>query len=330
MTTIRDVALRAGVSAGTVSNVLNRPSYVSSDVRERVQQAMAELDFTPSSHARKYRRGRVRSLGIVMATMRYPFFVDVALHAEAAARRNGVAVVFCHSGYDEEREDSNLDLLMQQRVQGVIITPVDENSERLESMMARGLPVVFVDRVSGERDCCSVVTDDIAGGALAGTHLVERGHRHVAFVGDPEMNRQVAERFAGFRAVVEAAGGAVDVIRVPDWSAADGLAAGERLSAEPAATRPTGVFGVNDLVALGLMQRLTTNGISVPGDIAVVGMDDLDLSALSTIPLTTVRQPTVELGETAYRLVMDEINRSEEHVHERVVLPPRLVVRSST
>lgn len=329
MATIRDVAKHAGVSAGTVSNVLNRPSYVSREVRERVQAAMRDLDFTPSAHARQYRRGRVRSIGIVMATMDYPFFVDVALHAEEAARADGVAVVFCHSGYDEAREDSNIDLLMQQRAQGVIITPVNENSERLESMMARGVPVVFVDRVSGDRDCCSVVTDDIKGGALAGHYLLERGHRHVAFVGDPDMNRQVSERLQGFRDVVVAAGGVVDVIRVPDWAAADGLAAGERLSAEPPKTRPTAVFAVNDLVALGLMQRLTTNGVAVPGDVAVVGFDDLDLSAMSTIPLTTVRQPTVDLGRIAYRLVMDEINNPEAHRHERVVLPPELVVRLS-
>jgi LacI family transcriptional regulator len=332
LSTIRDVAKHAGVSAGTVSNVLNRPSYVNDSTRARVLEAMEELDFVPRQHARQYRPGRVKTIGVTLANLAHPFFVDVALGAEAYARERDVAVVFCNSSYDPQREEYNLDVLVQQRVQGVVMTPVDESNPRLESMLKRGVPVVFVDDVTSDRPWCSLVTDNRAGGAMAGRHLAGLGHTRLVFVDDPSSSRQVAERLAGFReGVAEIAPTAtVDVLGVGDFSTASGIAAGDVVGAMPASERPTAALCANDLIALGFLQSLTLQGIRVPEDVAVVGFDDLDAAAASAIPLSSVRQPRYELGGRAMKLVLDEIEQGPEHVHEHQVLMPELIIRKSS
>jgi LacI family transcriptional regulator len=332
LATIRDVAERAGVSAGTVSNVLNRPSYVNDSTRARVLEAMKDLEFVPREQARQYRPGRARTIGVAMASLGHPFFVDVALGAENFARERDVAVVFCNSAYDPLREEYNLDVLVQQRVQGVVITPVDENNPRLETMMKRGVPVVFVDLVSSDRPWCSIVTDNHAGGAMAGRHLAGLGHTRLIFVDDPASSHQVSDRLAGFREGVAsvAAKASVEVISVGDWSTASGYAAGEVVASMSPAERPTGALCANDLLAIGFLQSLTLSGIRVPEDMAVVGFDDLEAAATAAVPLSSVRQPRDELGARAMELLLDEIDHGSTHVHEHQVLMPELIIRKSS
>lgn len=333
MANIRDVARRAGVSAGTVSNVLNRPSYVNAETRQKVLDAIAELDFVPKANSRQYRPGRERTLGLAVADLSNPFFVDVALGAESAAKELGVGVVIVHSGEDSSREQQNLDMLVQQRVHGIMITPVDERNPRLEHLVEKGVPIVYVDRISGDRSCCWVATDDLKGGQLAGEHLIALGHRRIAFVGGLTLLRQFEDRYNGLIRAVEQAGlprDTVEIIQAGSWKFPEGRTVGTELVERPASERPTAVFCANDLLALGLLQELVQHGIRVPDDIAIVGFDDLDLASAATVPLTTVRQPRDLLGQTAVRMILDEIDQGEAHVHEHVIFPPELVVRASS
>lgn len=333
MANIRDVARAAGVSAGTVSNVLNRPSYVNAETRQKVLDAIAQLDFVPKTTARQYRPGRERTLGLAVADIGNPFFVDVALGAEAAAKELGVGVVIVHNGEDSSREEQNLDLLVQQRVHGIMITPVDERNPRLESLVQRGVPVVYVDRISGDRPCCWLATDDLAGGRLAGDHLIERGHRRIAFVGDESISRQVGDRYRGLLAAARAAGlpeSAVELIPAPAWKIREGRAVGRALVERRPEDRPTAVFCANDMLALGLLQELVLQGIRVPEDIAIVGFDDIEWAGAATVPLSSVRQPREELGRTAVRMILDEIEQGASHHHEHVSFAPELVVRESS
>jgi LacI family transcriptional regulator len=327
VTTIRDVARRAGVSAGTVSNVLNRPYYVRAETRVRVQSAIDELGFIPTSDARQFRPGRMRTLGMVVVDLT-PFFVDLALAADAMARELGCSMVISTSHDDTMLEERNLDVLVQQRVQGVLIAPVDEDNPRLEAMLGRGVPVVFLDRKPTIDKCCSVASDDVAGGRLAGQHLVERGHRRLAYVGDPDARDQMAARFAGFAEA--AAGCTIDIIRESDWSPARGRAAGRALAGVPRHDRPTAVFAANDSLGIGLLQELVAAGVRVPQEIAVIGYDDIEWTTSSTVPLTTIRQQRADLGRTAVELVMAEMTRPKRHRHAHVLLQPELVVRAST
>jgi LacI family transcriptional regulator len=337
MSTIHDVARRAGVSAGTVSNVLNRPSYVGVETRERVLEAIAALNFVPTKTRRQFRPGRQRTLGLAVADMGNPFFVDIALGAEAAAKEMGVGVLVVHSGEDPAREEQNLGLLIQQRVHGIMIAPVDGRNPRLDSLIARGTPVVYVDRVSDRvsdaRPCCWSATDDFGGGLLAGEHLIAIGHRKIGFVGDAGISYQVARRAEGLNRAVQLAGlppESVEMLPAAMWNMQHGRQAGRRLCERPAAGRPTAVFCANDMLALGLLQEVVHHGIRVPDDLAIVGFDDLVWAGAATVPLTTVRQPRERLGRTAVRMLMDEISEQSEHQHEHVLYAPDLIIREST
>jgi LacI family transcriptional regulator len=330
---IRDVAGHAGVSVGTVSNVLNRPDVVAESTRARVQAAIVELGFVPNDAARQLRRGRSRTLGLVVLDVANPFFTDIAKGVDDAIGSIGMAVIFCNSNGDGAREEAYLDLLEKQRVQGVLITPVEAVTERLLQLRERGTLVVVLDRRSPVPDLCSVSVDDHLGGELAVGHLIEAGHRRLAFVGGPWRLEQVSDRYHGGVKALEEAGLSEENLRrleTPSPTVAAGRDAVERLLGLPRSARPTAVFCANDLIALGMLQGLTRQHVRVPDDIALVGYDDIEFAAAATVPLTSVRQPTQRLGQTAAELLLDEAVDPVGHRHRQLVFEPELVVRESS
>ncbi len=328
-TSIKEVARRAGVSLGTVSNVLNRPDVVAEGTRRRVLEAIRELGYVRNDSARQLRAGRSRTVAIVVLDVANPFFTDVVRGAEIAVEAAGAVVVVCNSGEDVDRERRHLDLLEEQRVQGVLITPVDGRRDgRVDDLVRRGTPVVLVDRSSGQRDRCSVAVDDVLGGRLAGEHLRELGHERVAFVGGPLSLQQVADRREGFESEVD--GCEVSVFATPNLTVAAGRRAGEEIADQPAGQRPTAVFCANDLLALGVLQEMTLRGVRVPRDVAIIGYDDIDFAAAAAVPLSSIRQPREQLGRTAATLLLEEANEPDRHEHRHVTFQPELVVREST
>jgi len=330
---IRDVASHAGVSVGTVSNVLNRPDIVAPTTRSRVLAAITELGFVPNDAARQLRRGRGRTLGLVVLDVANPFFTDVAKGVEDTTGAAGMAVIFCNSDGDLTKENAYLDLLEEQRVQGVLITPIDDASQRLHRLRDRGVRVVLLDRRSPEADLCSVSVDDRLGGELAMRHLVESGHRRIAFVGGPHRLAQVHDRYDGAVQALQDAGLDGESLRrydTPALTVAAGRDAAARILGQPRGTRATAVFCANDLLALGVLQVLTRQQVRVPDDIALVGYDDIDFAAAAAVPLSSVRQPRQRLGQTAAGLLLDEANKPETHEHQQVVFEPELVVRESS
>lgn len=331
---IKEVAAQAGVSVGTVSNVLNRPHVVRDATRARVEAAMADLGFVRNESARQLRAGSSRLIAYVFLDAGNPFFTDVARGIEDSSREHGFALVMCNSDGDAAREEDYLGLLLEQRVHGVLVTAINDRGARLRSLPTLGVPVVLVDRpASGIQEWCSVGVDDVHGGDLAVTHLLEQGHRRIGYVGGPHAIPQVADRLAGARRALEVAGRSPDDLTLLETDAltvAAGREAGQRLTGLPAGRRPTAVFCANDLVALGLLQELIHQGVSVPADIALVGYDDIDFAAAAAVPLTSVRQPRQLLGRTATELLLCEAERLPGHVHEQIQFTPELVVREST
>ena len=328
---VKDVAALAGVSLGTVSNVLNRPERVSAGTRQRVEQAMAELGFVRNEFARQLRMGTSSTLAYVMLDATNPFFTDVAQGIELAAEKANVSLFICNSNNSGTREESHLGHLMQQRVQGILLTPVDPEAETIDLVAERGVPLVIVDRTRNDTRFCSVAVDDVLGGRLALEHLVDLGHRRVAYIAGPDSLGQVRDRLAGAREAWAAAGlPAEDLVVLPTASltVAAGRGAGERLAGMPARTRPTAAFCGNDLVALGLLQQVIGSGRSVPGDLAIVGYDDIEFAAAAAVPLTSVSQPRQELGRTAAELLLAEAD--PDHTHQQVLFRPELVARGST
>lgn len=330
---IRDVAARAGVSVGTVSNVLNRPDIVAEPTRSRVLAAIAQLGFIRNESARQLRAGRSRTIGLVVLDVANPFFTDVARGVEDEASESGLAVILCNSDDQEAKEIHYLELLEEHRVQGILITPVAADGERLARLQLRGTPVVLVDSRSPSRGQCSVSVDDVLGGELAVAHLLAAGHGRIAFVGGPPSFRQVTDRREGAVRALEKAGRTaadLQMIETPALNVAAGQRAGADLADLPPARQPTAVFCANDLLALGVLQEMTARRIRVPEDLAIVGYDDIDFAAAAAVPLSSVRQPRQQLGRTAAQLLLDEALGEASHQHRQVVFEPELVVRRSS
>jgi LacI family transcriptional regulator len=328
-TNIKEVAKKAGVSVGTVSNVLNRPEIVADGTRARVLAAIETLGFVRNEAARHLRAGRSHTIGLVVLDVANPFFTDVARGVEDFADEHDSMVMVCNSDQNPVRERRHLDQLEEQRVMGILITPVRNDNPRIDRLRKRGVPVVLVDRGTGAGGC-SVAVDDELGGRLAVDHLVEQGHRRIAFIGDPESVQQVADRRTGAAAAAAAGDASLTVIPTTALSVAEGRRAGEQVAAVTARTRPTAAFCANDLLALGFLQEMTRQGLRVPEDVAIVGYDDIEFAAAATVPLSSVRQPRHQLGRTAVELLLDEVEHPSQHGHRQVVFQPELIVRASS
>ena len=328
---IRDVAALAGVSIGTVSNTINHPEMVRRHTRAAVEQAIAELGFVPNQQARVLTGASSQVIGLVVLDIMSPFFMEVAGGVERAANEAGHVMILCDSENSREREAALLQMLSAQRVRGVLLTPASSNVAQIrKSVRSRKLPIVSLDYQDSLKHC-SVSTDHVAGARLAVRHLLELGHERIAFVGGPTLLHQFAQRSRGAREELQAAGldpethlveESVDAIGIRD-----GILAAERLLA---GDMPTAVFCGNDMLAFGVYRGLAQAGVRVPEDVSLVGYDDNTFASDWIEPLTSVRQPSYELGYRAASLLLEHSSGDAAHVHQKVVLPPELVVRASS
>jgi LacI family transcriptional regulator len=334
-TSMKDVATLAGVSLGTVSNVVNSPELVSSSTRERVELAIAKLGWVPNESARQLRAGRSRVISMVVMDIGNPFFTDVLRGVEDWVQGRGYHVQASNSAALAERESEQLRVLEQQRVGGVLWAPVSGPSDRAEALRRRGIPVVIVDRAGDGSGYCSVSVDDVEGGRLATEHLLSLGHSSIALVGGPGTLHQVRDRRLGAEIARGQHGSAASLLIVSTDSteSAAGVAAADQLVALPDAERPTAVFAMNDLLAIGLLQGFVTHGLRVPEDVAIIGYDDISFAASAAVPLSSIRQPRADLGRRGAELLFEEMEATDHdlpHEHQSVRFTPELVVRRST
>lgn len=329
---IQDVARLAGVSLGTVSNVLNNPDMVRPLTAEKVQRAIEQLGFVRNDAARQLKAGKSLTLGMVVYDTGNPFFAEITRAAENAAAERHYNVLLGNSDHKLERERNYLQLFDQQRVAGVLVSPTSDIYEQVEELRAHGTQTVVLDRKADAARCCSVSVDDFAGGRIAVEHLLAIGRRRIGFVGNLAM-QQVADRLSGAMAAIKDFGPEAQLIMLEsdDMSVISGRQVGDKIREAAATDRPDAIFASNDLLALGLVQAFVLNGnISVPKDIAIIGYDDIAWAEAAVVPLTSIRQPSRLIGETAIDLVLDEINGGAEHKHQQVTFQPKLVVRGST
>lgn len=327
---IKDVARLAGVSHGTVSHVLNHPDRVSPARREKVEAAISALGFVRHESARHLRAGYSRTLGLLLLDAWNPSFIDMAHGVEDTTTADGWTVLIANSGRDIAREKTYLRLYAEGRVSGLIVVPHDEFAEGVHQIRAGGIPVVVVDRAESGDQAISVAVDDVAGGRLVGQHLLELGHRHLAFVGDEHAARPVHDRLSGVRSAIAAADADVRLDILPtELTVEAGLNVGTRIAGMSAESRPTAVAAAIDLVAFGVLQALLSHGLRVPEDVALVGYDDISFARHLSVPLTTVRRPHYEMGARAAQLLTTTLTGGD--VTERHVLfEPELMVRTST
>jgi LacI family transcriptional regulator len=331
-TSVRDVARMAGVSVGTVSNVLNRPDKVTAETVARVMGAIDNLGFIRNDAARQLRAGHSKTIGLVVLDVRNPFFTDVARGAEDEAASAGLTVILGNSDENSDREAAYLDLFEEQRVHGVLISPYGDITARLERLRQRGIQAVLVDRSSGDASFSSVSVDDLAGGRLAVEHLIAQGRSRIAFIGGPMVIRQVDDRLAGARMAVAAHPGTeLETIVVEALSVLAGRAAGIAIAQRPPAARPDAIFAANDLVAMGVLQALMMrdSDIRVPRDISLIGYDDIDFASAAVVPLSSIRQPSALIGHTAVEILLEQTADPTTPARQ-VVFEPELVVRESS
>jgi LacI family transcriptional regulator len=346
--TVRDVAARAGVSVGTVSHVITGSRRVAPETRRRVQESMAALGYRPNRVARSLILQRTRTLAMVIPDVANPFFGDLVRGVEEVARQRGYSVLFGNSDNDPEQEARYLEEFLERRVDGLLLVvaagrgvrspepsgdrPDGEAEEgatrgRLAELAAE-LPVVALDRLPATWDQDAVLVDNEGGMELVVRHLVDLGHRRLAFVGGDPTLTTGRDRRRGFLRALERRGLAPAWVSDGAFSLESGRAQMDALLAS-SAPPPTAVVAGNDLLALGALLAARERGLRVPHDLSVAGFDDIVYARLADPPLTTVRQPAREMGATAAHLVFRRID-GDESPGQRIVLRPELVVRAST
>lgn len=328
---IGDVARLAGVSVGTVSNVLNRPERVAEATRERVLDAIQRLSFVPNASARQLRAGTITTVGAIVLDIRNPFFTEVARGIEDRLEQAGHTLMLASSDDDPEREARYLRLFEEHGVSGLLVVPTGDDLAPLLTLAARGVNVVLLDVPSPTTALSSVAVDDLAGGRVAGEHLLDLGHKEIVMLNGPHTIRQCRDRLDGLRRAVERRGldptTAVREVPLTSLDASGGAAAFARLLDDGEA--PRAVFCVNDLVAIGVQREIRRRRPELLSRTALVGYDDIEVAAELATPLTSVRQPTHEIGFRAADLLL--ARRAEgDPVRDHVVFQPELVVRSTS
>lgn len=323
---IKDVAELAGVSVGTVSNVLNRPETVSDRTRTKVEAAMAELRFLRNASARQLRAGVSTTVGAVLLDLGNPFYTEIARGIEDRLAIEGLTLMLCSSDEDTQREANFLRQFAEHGVRGMLVTPLATTAERLLELRELGIPSVLIDATDDILP--TVRVDHVSGGRQAVTHLLERGHRRILFLGDDEHLQQARHRLRGAVEAVTVAGLSPAEVLVTQSLTSLDAAAGETAilaALEAAGPLPTAVFCINDMVALGVLRALRRRGLGVPDDMAIVGYDDLYWAGELATPLSSVRQPMRQLGWAAADLLLGD-SRPEAST----VFAPELVVRASS
>jgi len=325
---MRDVARRAGVCVATVSRVLNENPSVSPELRARVLEAINECGYQRDRVARSLRVRHSQIIGLVISDIQNPFFTSVVRGVEDVAYESGYTVLLCNSDEDPDKERLYIDVMLAEKVAGVIISPTAETGNYARVLLEQKVPVVSMDRRMLDLDVDTVVVDNVAGAYQAVSHLLAMGHRRVAFIGGPLSTTTGRERLEGYQKALDNHGVPRDqnLIKIGGFKQQGGLELTCQLlaMAEP----PSALFTGNNLLTLGVLNCLHEKGLSVPRDLALVGFDDMPWAQSLDPPLTAVAQPTHDLGRTAAELLLRRIANRDAQTAQ-VILQPTLVVRRS-
>jgi LacI family transcriptional regulator len=328
-TTIRDVAAAAGVSAGTVSRVLNGKQDVADELRRRVLAAVADLGYRPNGAARSLRTKAAMVLGVIISDITNSFFTAVVRGVEDKAQQAGYSVVLANADEDLEKETRYLEIAAAEQMGGVILSPASSRQTTIDVLRERGIPVVTIDRRLATADVDSVTVNNHQAAREATRHLISQGCHRVGIIAGPVQTTTGASRLAGYRAALRSAGLDTDAALTAfgNFRTEGGYDAARKLLGM--SRRPDGLLISNDLMTIGGLQAIAEAGLAIPDDIAVVGFDNASWATALRPPLTVVTQPTYEIGQTATDLLLSRV-RGEEFPPRRVVLQAQLVERASS
>ncbi len=330
-TTLRDVALRAGVSTRTVSNVVSGYPHVTKEKRERVQAALKDLNYQPNLPARYLRKGKVGMLALAIPDLRNPYFSEIGNEVINVAANHSYAVLLDHTGGDRSNELLVIKGLRPHLIDGVILSPRMLIPEDLQPEQV-GIPLVLLSENFFDVPYDRIAIDDVAAAHVATNHLLSLGRQRIAAIGvGEEQSESVRLRLQGYTEALNAAGIPLNpdyIVRVASYHRIDGaLAAQHLLTLDPP---PDAIFCFTDLLALGALSALQQIGVRIPDDIAVIGIDDLEEGRFSTPPLTSISPDKKKIATLAVSLLLGRINGTRTTSPEKIEVPFQLIVREST
>ena len=327
--TIKDVALLAGVSTATVSRVLNRSAKVDQASLEKVEAAVVQLKYRRNLVARGLRTQRADIVSLICSDIENPFFTAICRGIEDYASKLGLSVVICNTDGNFDKELEYIDMLSSQSVAGVIISPTSSTETDVSKLVRQGVAVVAVDRRLRHKTD-AVFIDNKLGAFQATDHLIKAGAERVACITGPRNVMTAQHRLAGYKAALSAnrIPARASLVRFADFKDAGGTNAVRELLA--GSGKPDAIFVGNNRMTTGALLALRELGVCIPDEISLVGFDDLPWADLVTPTITTVRQPSYELGRAAARLLTERMQGLEAAGPREFILEPDLVIRDSS
>jgi len=325
--TIRDVAVKAGVSHQTVSRVINHSEQVTEETRQRVERVITEMGYSPNAIARYMARGSTRTLSCISPNLTDFTFASIIEGAEIEARQQGYFLMSASAPDEKVFQDLVSQLVESRRTEGLLV--INPYADERHTLLPSRHPVVFVGATPRDGSVSSVALDDRSVALQAMQHLIDLGHRRIAMITGPDAEDCTRDRVGGYKEALQKAHLAYDesLVVTGDWSATSGYLAFETLFRLP--ERPTAVFAQNDRMAVGLARAAREAGVSIPEQLSLIGVDDMPLASYFDPPLTTMHQDITSIGREAVRLLIKSVE-SKQECCQQLLLPVELVVRQST
>lgn len=326
---IFDVAKKSGLSVVTVSRVLNNATTVREKNRQKVLQAMKELDYHPNAAARSLAKGKTGVIGLILTTLQDSFLDDVVQHVSSQLKDYGYYLTLTVVNYPAE-EGHGMDLIQEERVDGLLILSAVNDEQYVAELQKRNIPSVLIDNQMEQSQVPSVQVDNFKGGYEATRHLVDLGHKRIAHIQGPSYFLSAVNRERGFMKALNEAGLMPFAVEPGEFSISSGYAAARRWI--EAGELPDAVFASDDYMAIGAINALIEAGYKVPEDVSVIGYDDQLISSQLRPRLSTVRQPSEQLARTAVDILMKQVNGDGSYKPEPVVFTfqPQILLREST
>jgi LacI family transcriptional regulator len=326
--TIKDVARESGVNTSTVSRALNNIYGVNDETRKHVLEVATRLNYRTNQVARGLVTGRLHTIGLVVSDIRNPFFAEVARGAEDAAHRAGHDLILCNSDLKAEKQMGYFDSLLAKRVDGIVMNSVAALSHaQQDQLWAAGVPIVLLNRSAVYRRFSSVLGDNLEGGEIAGNYLIDLGHTKVGHITGPRAHGNLADRAKGFlKAFLDRALPEPEVIYGEHTFAGGYESANQQLGPD---RRITAIFAGNDVLAFGCIRTAIERGIHIPDDLSIIGFDNVEISQITSPPLTTVDQPKYEIGKAAIEMLLNMMAKDGIREPENRVIGVRLIERQS-
>jgi LacI family transcriptional regulator len=331
--TITDIAKKLGISPSTVSRALSDHPDISSKTKKQVQKIAKELNYTPNPIAQSLKNNRTSTIGIIVPEIKHDFFSSAISGIEEVAYQSGYTIILCQSNESFEREVVNTNMLMHHRVAGVIVS-ISQNTKRgdhFRDLIERGIPLVFFDRACEDVKASKVVIDDAKSAYQAVSYLIKKGYKRIAHFAGPIGLEICKKRLNGYKEALNNAKLHFEesLIQYGGLHEQDGYNSMEFLLKKKLI--PDAIFAVNDPVAIGAFQRIKESHLKIPKDIAIIGFSNNKITTLVDPPLTTVNQPSFEMGKKAAEILIGQIeNKNKSLEPKTIVLKAELIIRGST